>query len=110
VRSRGARRAATGFEVTLPRGVDPVDGPVCLTFHRFGAGLEWQENVVLVGEAVAAGDRLDVRVDRALNDWSLAGSKHQRTRSFLRPGRTLRKRVATEAARRGQPVPKIHRP
>jgi hypothetical protein len=111
VRSCGARRTGQGFQVTLPRGVDPVDGPVCLTFHRFGAGLEWQENVVLVGEAVGAGDDgLDVQVDRALNDWSLAGSKRQRTRSFLRPGKTLRKRVATEAARRGQPMPTIHRP
>ncbi len=68
-----------------------------------------QENVVLVGTAEVTEDgRVRVRVERALTDWSLAGSKMGRTLGFLAHGRALRPRLEREAARRGQPVPKIH--
>ena len=112
VRTRAAERTDDGFTLTLPAGVAAVAGPVCLTFHRFGPGLEWQENVVLLGTAVpgAHDDELDVTVERALCDWSLAGSKRQRARALLGPGKELRKRVRAEAARRGQAVPVVHRP
>ncbi|MEV4395607.1 hypothetical protein [Nonomuraea sp. NPDC049607] len=110
VRTRSAVRTGDGFDLRLPAGVQAADGPVCLTFHRHGPAMEWQENVVLVGSAAGAGDRLSVRVERALNDWSLPGDRRERGRSFLGQGRLLRKRLAAEAARRGQPVPRVRRP
>lgn len=106
---RSAVRTADGYDLVLPTGVPAVDGPVCLTFHRHGPALEWQENVVLVGDASGADDRLSVRVGRALTDWSLAGSRRERSRSFLGRGRVLRKRLAVEAGRRGQQVPRVRR-
>lgn len=110
VRVRSAVRTEAGFDLRLPAGVEAAAGPVCLTFHRHGPGLEWQENVVLVGTATGADDRLSVRIERALNDWSLAGNRRERNRSFLGQGRMLRKRLKAEAARRGQPVPRVRRP
>ncbi|MEU7690766.1 hypothetical protein [Microbispora hainanensis] len=110
VRTRSAVRTEEGFDLLLPAGVDAVAGPVCLTFHRHGPAMEWQENVVLVGTATGTGDRLSVRVERALNDWSLAGSGRERFRSFAGQGRMLSKRLRAEAARRGQPVPVVRRP
>ncbi|GAA0390817.1 hypothetical protein GCM10009530_47570 [Microbispora corallina] len=110
VRTRSAVRTEAGFDLRLPAGVEAAEGPVCLTFHRHGPALEWQENVVLVGTAAGEGDRLSVRVERALNDWSLAGTRRERNRSFLGQGRMLRKRLKAEAARRGQPVPRVRRP
>ncbi|MEU7880553.1 pyridoxamine 5'-phosphate oxidase family protein [Microbispora bryophytorum] len=110
VRTRSAVRTEAGFDLLLPAGVEAVAGPVCLTFHRHGPEMEWQENVVLVGTATGEGDRLAVRVERALNDWSLAGSSRERFRSFLGQGRVLRKRLRVEAGRRGQPVPVVRRP
>lgn len=109
VRTRSAVRTDAGFDLRLPAGVPAADGPVCLTFHRHGPAMEWQENVVLVGTATGAGDRLHVRVERALNDWSLPRNRRERNRSFLGQGRLLRKRLNAEAARRGQPVPRVRR-
>lgn len=109
VPARSAMRTEQGYELLLPAGIRPADGPVCLTFHRHGPALEWQENVVLVGAASAAGDRVSVQVERALTDWSLAGTRRERRRSFLGRGKVLRKRLADEAARRGQPVPRVRR-
>ncbi|MCC5581056.1 pyridoxamine 5'-phosphate oxidase family protein [Microtetraspora sp. AC03309] len=110
VRTRSAVRTEAGFDLRLPAGVQAAEGPVCLTFHRHGPAMEWQENVVLVGTATGEGDRLSVRVERALNDWSLSGNRRERNRSFLGQGRMLRKRLKAEAARRGQPVPRVRRP
>jgi len=65
--------------------------------------MERQENVGLVGTATGDGDRLSVRVARALNDWSLAGNRRERNRSFLGQGKMLRKpqrRIGERAVRR----------
>ncbi|WP_007511969.1 hypothetical protein [Pseudofrankia saprophytica] len=109
-RTRSAVRTEAGFDVRLPVGVQAAEGPVCLTFHRHGPAMEWQENVVLVGTATAESDRLSVRVERVLNDWSLSGKRRERNRSFLGQGKLLRKRLEVEAARRDQPVPRVRRP
>ena len=67
-----------------------------------------QENVVLVGTAEPADDgRVLMRIERALTDWSLTGSRLGRTLGFLANGKTLRPRLQREAARRGQPAPKL---
>lgn len=107
VRTVGATRTSTGFDVTLPAGIQGVDGPVCLTFHRVGEGLSWQENVALLGRATVEGARLEVVVERALPDWSLRGNFLQRTLAFNRPSKELRRRLVVEAERRGQPPPTI---
>ncbi len=109
VPTRAVIRTQDGYDLLLPAGVSAADGPVCLTFHRHGPAMQWQENVVLVGTASGVGDRLSVRVVRALNDWSLAGSRQQRSRSFLGRRRVLGQRLEAEAARRGQPVPRVRR-
>ncbi|GAA3609233.1 pyridoxamine 5'-phosphate oxidase family protein [Microlunatus ginsengisoli] len=110
LRAVSAERTEHGYRLVLPAGTDPLPGPVCLTFHRVGAGLAWQENVVLVGSGVPAGGSLDVVVERPLTDWSLpAGGAVQRIRAFTGPSRRLRRRLAIEAARRGQPVPTVRR-
>ncbi|MCL4442817.1 MAG: hypothetical protein M1456_01830 [Actinobacteria bacterium] len=47
------------------------------------------------------------QVDRVLGDWSLAGNQVAMSIDFLRKGFKLRPRLRDEAARRGQPVPKV---
>jgi hypothetical protein len=109
VRTRGARRTTDGFVVDLPAGVPTASGPACLTFHWHTDGMTQQENVVLLGAARPTADgRVQVAVERALVDWSITeGSALGRTIGFVRKGRALRSRVAAEAARRGQSIPKI---
>jgi hypothetical protein len=109
VRTRGAERTADGFVVDLPTGVPTASGRACLTFHWHTDGMTQQENVVLLGTAEPAADgRVRVAVERALVDWSITeGSALGRTVSFVRKGKVLRARVAAEAARRGQPAPRI---
>jgi len=109
-RCRASARTAYGYRVTLPVGVTPAPGPVCLTFHQVGPQVSWQENVVLVGEATVADDHVEVRVERALHDWSISGNTAQRLWGFMGQSRELRRRVAHEAARRGQPVPTVQVP
>ena len=110
LRVTGVERTDAGYRIRLPVGFPPADGPVCLTFHHVAAGLNGQENVVMVGEGTAVGGGLEVTVERGLTDWSLAGSSWQRYRSFVAPSRRLRRRLAVEAARRDQPVPVLRRP
>ncbi|MFF4619481.1 hypothetical protein [Nonomuraea jabiensis] len=110
VPARAFSRTTTGYELHLPAGVSAAPGPVCLTFHRHDPGLRWQENVVLLGTATAAGgDRLTVAIERALPDWSLPEDRRLRTRSFLGHGKQLRRRLRAEAGRRAQRVPEVRR-
>lgn len=110
LKTRSAERTAEGFRVTLPVGLSMESGPVCLTFHQVGEGLQWQENVVLLGSAEVRGEHAEVRIERALNDWSLSGRRLERMRAFTGPGKVLRQRLEHEAARRGQSVPVVNRP
>jgi hypothetical protein len=109
VRTRGAERTADGFTVDLPAGVAVAAGPASLTAHRHTPGMTSQENVLLLGSAEPAGEgRVHVRVERALEDWSIAErTRLGRTLGIMRKGKPLRERLAVEAARRGQPVPKV---
>jgi hypothetical protein len=110
VRARTVRRTDEGYVLTLPRGVAPTAGPVCLTFHRVRSGPHFsQENVVLLGKGRREGDELIIAVDRALNDWSVSGSQLARVRDWFGHGARLRAHLAEEAARRGQPVPRVRR-
>jgi hypothetical protein len=109
VRTRRAERTPDGFTVDLPAGVTTASGPACLTFHWHTDGMTQQENVVLLGAAQPLPDgRIHVPVERALVDWSISeSSRLGRTVGILRRGKELRARIAAEAARRGQPAPRV---
>ncbi|GIH65784.1 hypothetical protein [Microbispora siamensis] len=110
LRSLGATRVDDGFLVrTGPPGV-LARGRACLTFHTHGADMSGQDNVVLVGEATPLPDGVHVRVERALADFSLSGSRFGQVRKMMRTARALAPRLEREAARRGQPVPVLRRP
>jgi hypothetical protein len=109
VRCRDAERTADGFVVRPPAGIRVGGGPACLTAHRHDESFSGQENVVLVGTAEPTDDgRVHVRVDRALSDWSITGSRLAKAAGFLAKGRDLGRRLAVESARRGQPAPRVH--
>jgi hypothetical protein len=114
--ARLVERVDDGFVVTLPAGAPPSPaepGPACLTFHTHAERFTGQENVTLVGTGVRTGsageERVHVRVERALGDFSLPGGRATRALSFFRAARRLDRRLAEEAARRGQPVPLVRR-
>jgi hypothetical protein len=108
VRCREAERVGDGYLLRPPIGVSLPGGPACLTAHTHSPAMDAQENVVLVGSAEPLGDgRIHLRVERPLTDWSITGSRLRRSLGFLANGRTLRPRLAAEAARRGQPAPVV---
>jgi hypothetical protein len=67
------------------------------------------ENVVLLGEGRPDGSGLAVVVERAVNDWSVAGSRVHQARDWFRQGSRRKAHLADEASRRGQPVPIVRR-
>jgi hypothetical protein len=105
--------ALDGEGVSLQVGAGAPElspGPACLTVHGHDDQFTTQENHTLVGELTSGGDGPRLRVERALADWSLTGNRAQIGIGFLRKGRRLAPRLKAEAARRGQPVPRIHLP
>jgi len=97
-----------GIRLRTGSGAPPLGaGPACLTMHTHGERFTGQENHSFVGTLVPGDGGLVFRVERALPDWSLAGNKARTAMGFLAKGRILRRRLAGEAARRGQPVPKV---
>lgn len=85
-------------------------GPACLTLHGHDPAFTTQENHTLVGTIEQGPDGPALRVERVLADWSLTGSRARIAIGFMRKGRQLSPRLKAEAARRGQPVPKINLP
>jgi hypothetical protein len=85
-------------------------GPACLTVHGHDERFTTQENHTLIGSLALGEDGPRLRVERALADWSLTGSRAQIAIGFMRKGRTLSPRLKGEAARRGQPVPEVRLP
>ena len=100
-----------GFDLRMPAG-RPVAtvGPGCITFQRHDPDFRDYENAIYTGEVNAGGDAVAFTVERALPDISLTGSWVKRARGFVSNARLVRGRVAMEAARRGQPPPKIRIP
>ena len=88
------------------------EGPACLTFHDHDEGFTTQQNRVFVGRVSETEDgSVMFGVERMLGNWSLPASKLSQTLDFtVGSARRLRPRLKAEAARRGQPVPKIHFP
>lgn len=110
-RARNAALAADGIRLDVPAGVPAaVAGPACLTFHAHPEVFTGQQNLVLVGHVQPAAAGYLFAVERQLGDWSITGSRLQAAWDFWQNGRTLAPRLAMEAARRGQPVPKVRLP
>ena len=81
-----------------------------MTFHAHPETFTGQENHTFLGTVQREQDDYVFAVERALAGFSLAGNRVSRSVHFLRNIRRLTPRVASEAARRGQPVPTIHVP
>ncbi len=110
-RVRVAALDAEGIRVAVPDGIPAVvAGPACLTFHTHPERFTGQRNMVFVGQMHADATGYRFAIDRQLADWSLVGSKLGATWSFLQHGRKLAPRLAAEAQRRGQTVPRIRLP
>jgi hypothetical protein len=102
-----------GEEVPLALGAGAPElspGPACLTLHGHDESFTTQENHTLVGQLEIGGNGPRLHVERALADWSLAGNRAQIALGFMAKGRRLRPRLKAEAARRGQPVPRVNIP
>ena len=87
-------------------------GPACLTVHTHPKEFTSQENRTLIGEVAGRGgsEEFDFIVERALAHWSVTGNKLVASVGFVRKRRKLKPRLASEAARRGQPVPTVRLP
>jgi hypothetical protein len=100
-----------GFALELPDSAPVVaTGPACLGFDRMYGGTSFtgQENAVFTGGFDAAASRFTV--ERLLPDFSLPARGWAKYRNFLGARHRLSRRLETECARRGQPVPKIRLP
>jgi hypothetical protein len=108
----GVERVGQGFRLGLGRHLPGVpQGAACLTFHTHPARFTRQENHTFVGEVSSSGaDECLFRVRRLLADVSLPTDRLANTLGFLAMGRRLAPRLEPEAARRGQPVPKVRHP
>lgn len=107
----GAALAEDGIAFSVGPGAPALEpGPACLTLHGHPERFTNQENHSFVGTVVVGEGGPRLRVERALGDWSLAGGPVRMAVSFLSKGPKLRRRLATEATRRGQHVPKVRFP
>ncbi len=114
----GVAEHREGFLLALPRSVLPAaEGPACLTFHTHPPG--WpetntrQENRTFVGRLMPdqqSGPAAIFRVERLLGDWSLSGNRLKFLLDFIAKQRQMTPRLRAEAARRGQPVPRVRFP
>jgi hypothetical protein len=90
-----------------------ADGPACITAHGHAEVFMGQENRTVIGTVTAwqpGSGPVMFRAERALADWSLAGSKMRSGLALLSKRRTLAPRLTAEAGRRFQPVPEVRLP
>ncbi len=105
------RLAGDELRLTVGAGAPELSpGPACLTVHGHDAKFTTQENHTLIGALAIDGDGPRLHIERALADWSLVGNRAQIALGFMAKGRRLRPRLKAEAARRGQPVPRVNLP
>ena len=107
LRARDAEQTPTGFRVRPPAGVDVVDGPACLTFHTHDEVFDSQENITVVGRCRNTGDYVEFDAERTLNEIILPANPLRRAVYVMSAGRRLRRRLDSEARRRGQRVPRF---
>lgn len=107
--TEAARRTEEGFYLTLPPDVPvAVTGDACLTFQQHAEVFDGQRNSVFLGTAEPAGDETLFRLERALPDFSLGGSRIDRAKAFSTQRKRFAPRLEHEAQRRGQAVPKVN--
>lgn len=101
---------AVGLRLSGPDLAAVDAGPACLTFDRVHGDGEFlgQENAAFTGTFSPDGIRFDV--ERLLPDFSLPARGFAKHWAFVSARRRLNARLASECARRGQPVPQIHLP
>jgi hypothetical protein len=110
--AQGATLVPEGFRLELPASTPALAaGPACLTFHAHDSLFTREENAAFVGqvEVAGGGGKALFHVARALGDLSAPGAWPRRVWSVLALRRRLHSRLYVEAARRGQPVPRILR-
>lgn len=107
VRVRNAVPTRGGFRMRPPAGIDVVDGPACLTFHTHGPAFESQENASLTGRCRRVGEHIEFEAERALNDFVIPANPLRRAMQLISAGRRLKRRLDSEARRRGQRVPRF---
>jgi hypothetical protein len=107
LRVRDAEQSPTGFRVRPPAGADVADGPACLTFHTHGEVFDSQENISVIGHCRNTGEYIEFGAERALNDFIVPANPLRRAVYLLSAGRRLRRRLDSEARRRGQRVPRF---
>ena len=111
IRVADARLEKDDLWLTLHAGTPlQPQGAACLTFHTHPEVFTGQENAVFVGNVSSSGNTAIFKVERQLADWSLAGTGIKQMLAFMGKQRVLAPRLKTEAARRGQPVPKVNLP
>lgn len=111
VRVRAVEADPAGFHLTLPGFLAaPPQGPACLSFNDHDARFAREENATFVGTVAPDGASAHFTVERVLGDLSAPGSLPRRLWAVLNSRRRLLPRLRVEAARRGQPVPRIRLP
>ena len=104
-------RLGSGFRLRLGEHIPATpDGAACLTFHEHPETFTGQENHTFIGTVSGQSDDCVFDIEKALADFSLPGNRFRRSVHFLNSVRRLSPRVASEAARRGQAVPKMNLP
>ena len=68
---------------------------------------ESQENISVTGHCRNVGEYVEFTAERALNDFALSANPLRRAVYLMSAGRRLRRRLDTEARRRGQRVPRF---
>lgn len=106
LRVRSAERTERGFRLALPAGVDFLDGPACLTVHTHGVTFDSQSNVGITGTCRVLDDVVEFDADRVMANFDVPRNPIRRAVHMLSAGRKLKQRLESEAARRGQRVPR----
>lgn len=107
VRVRDAEQTPTGFRVRPPAGADVADGPACLTFHTHSQVFDSQENITVIGRCRNGGEYIEFDAERTLNEFIVPANPLRRAVHMMSAGRRLRRRLDSEARRRGQQVPRF---
>lgn len=105
LRVRTAKPIPGGFRMRPPAGIDIIDGPASLTFHTHGPAFESQDNACLVGHCRNVGEHVEFDVERALNDFIIPANPLRRAVHLMSASRRLKRRLDSEARRRGRLVP-----
>lgn len=98
------------LSLVVGRGAPAIGaGPACLIVHSHGEVFTSQANLSLVGQLRRDGG-LAFEAERTLGDWSVPANRLVAGLQTMAKGRKLSPLAVTEAARRGQPVPRVRVP